>query len=60
MTVAFIIAIALLWFLIYAAFNEYNGTSVETIGIVIVNLCAAVGSGAMLLSLYGILKWKPD
>ena len=58
MIIGYIVEIFFLCWSIYRGFTEYNGTSVESIGLYMVIICGAVGSGAMLYGLQGVLKWK--
>lgn len=51
--------ISMLWGFIYVAYGEYDPSHIETSGIVMVILSAAVGSGALVWNLYQLLKWKP-
>ncbi len=52
-------AISMLWGFIYVAYHEYDPSHIETAGIVMVILSAAVGSGALFWALYELLRWKP-
>jgi hypothetical protein len=58
MAIGYVLAITLLCVFMYMGFREYNGTSVEAIGLNMVIICGVVGCGAMLYGLHGILKWK--
>ncbi len=54
----FLAEISLLWGLMYVAYTEYDPSHIETAGIVIVVLCASVGSATLLWALSQLLKWK--
>jgi hypothetical protein len=58
MALGYILAITLLCVFMYTGFAEFNGTSVEAIGLYMVIICGVVGCGAMLFGLHGILRWK--
>jgi hypothetical protein len=58
MTIAYIVEIIFLCWSMYRGFAEYNGTTVEAIGLNMVITCGVAGSGALLFGLYGVLKWK--
>jgi len=60
MTLGYIVGIIFLCWSMYRGFTEFNGSSVEAIGLYMVIICGVVGSGALLFGLHEILKWKSD
>ena len=57
MAIGYALAFILLCVFMYTGFTEFNGTSVEAIGLYMVIACGVVGCGAMLFGLSEILKW---
>jgi hypothetical protein len=58
---SFLIAeICLLGLMLFWAFEEYDGTFVETAGFSMVSLSVAFGIAALLFTLFQLLRWKPS
>ena len=50
--------ISILWGIILEALREFDPSHVETIGLAVALLSAAIASSVLLISLVLILKWK--
>jgi len=50
--------ICLLGAIVAAALAEYDEIFIETVGVSMTTLSAAIGITTLLLSLYALLKWK--
>jgi len=58
---SFIVAeICFLGFMLFLAYEEYDGTFVETAGFTMVTIAVAFGLAALVFSLSQVFKWKPS